>query len=116
MEWKHQQCHLSVVREISARPSRIGSPLCAVVSLSRLDRHRVPHAVDVEAYAFAFVSSYLPLSCITMASRLSSREDYADLLDKYDTWLFDCDGVLWSGDKTIDGAIEVLQLLRHHSV
>ncbi|OJT05892.1 4-nitrophenylphosphatase [Trametes pubescens] len=49
-----------------------------------------------------------------MTSRLSSREHYADLLDKYDTWLFDCDGVLWSGDKTIDGAIEVLQLLRHH--
>ena len=50
-----------------------------------------------------------------MAVRLSSREDYAGLLDKYDTWLFDCDGVLWQGDKLIDGATDVLQLLRHHS-
>ncbi|KAI1792459.1 2-phosphoglycolate phosphatase [Ganoderma leucocontextum] len=49
-----------------------------------------------------------------MAARLSSREDYAGLLDKYDTWLFDCDGVLWQGDKLIDGATDVLQLLRHH--
>ncbi|KAM5536796.1 hypothetical protein V8D89_009514 [Ganoderma adspersum] len=48
------------------------------------------------------------------AARLSSREDYADLLDKYDTWLFDCDGVLWQGDKLIDGATDVLKLLRHH--
>ncbi|PIL29157.1 hypothetical protein GSI_09206 [Ganoderma sinense ZZ0214-1] len=50
----------------------------------------------------------------SMAARLSSREDYAGLLDKYDTWLFDCDGVLWQGDKVIDGATDVLQLLRHH--
>ena len=52
---------------------------------------------------------------ISTAARLSSREDYAGLLDKYDTWLFDCDGVLWQGDKVIDGATDVLQLLRHHS-
>ena len=50
-----------------------------------------------------------------MAVRLNSREDYAGLLDKYDTWLFDCDGVLWQGDKLIDGATDVLKLLRHHS-
>ena len=56
----------------------------------------------------AFLSS-------TMAARLSTRDDYADLLDKYDTWLFDCDGVLWQGDTLIDGATDVLQLLRDHS-
>ena len=50
-----------------------------------------------------------------MAARLSSREHYASLLGKYDTWLFDCDGVLWKGDELIDGATDVLQLLRHHS-
>lgn len=50
-----------------------------------------------------------------MATRLSTREDYASLLDKYDTWLFDCDGVLWQGDTLVEGATEVLQLLRHHS-
>ena len=55
------------------------------------------------------------IASTTMAVRLNSREDYAGLLDKYDTWLFDCDGVLWQGDKLIDGATDVLQLLRHHS-
>ena len=50
-----------------------------------------------------------------MATRLSTREHYADLLDKYDTWLFDCDGVLWHGDRLIEGATEVLQMLRDHS-
>ena len=50
-----------------------------------------------------------------MAARLSTREDYADLLDKYDTWLFDCDGVLWQGDRLVPGVPEVLQLLREKS-
>ena len=50
-----------------------------------------------------------------MAARLSVKQDYESLLDKYDTWLFDCDGVLWSGDTLIEGATEVLQLLRTHS-
>lgn len=44
--------------------------------------------------------------------RLSSPDDYANLIDKYDTWMFDCDGVLWHGDRLIDGAVEVLALLR----
>ncbi|KAI5118365.1 hypothetical protein M0805_004337 [Coniferiporia weirii] len=44
--------------------------------------------------------------------KLSSSGDYDELLDKYDTWLFDCDGVLWLGTGLIEGALEVLQLLR----
>ncbi|KIM82733.1 hypothetical protein PILCRDRAFT_820034 [Piloderma croceum F 1598] len=47
-----------------------------------------------------------------MSVRLSSPEDYEDLLEKYDTWMFDCDGVIWSGDHSIDGAIEALDMLR----
>lgn len=50
-----------------------------------------------------------------MSARLSSAEDYAALLDKYDTWMFDCDGVLWNGDRLIDGAVEVLSILRRNS-
>jgi 4-nitrophenyl phosphatase len=50
-----------------------------------------------------------------MATRLSSTDDYANLIKRYDTWMFDCDGVLWQGDKIIDGAVEVLHLLRQHS-
>ena len=44
-----------------------------------------------------------------------SPERYKELLDKYDTWMFDCDGVLWRGDGLIDGAMEVLQILRTQS-
>lgn len=49
-----------------------------------------------------------------MAARLTLKEDYENLLDKYDTWLFDCDGVLWGGDTLIEGVVEVLQFLRSH--
>ncbi|SJX65036.1 related to PDR16-protein involved in lipid biosynthesis and multidrug resistance / PHO13-4-nitrophenylphosphatase [Sporisorium reilianum f. sp. reilianum] len=43
---------------------------------------------------------------------LQNTSDYEDLLSKYDTFLFDCDGVLWSGDNTIPGVVSVLQKLR----
>lgn len=52
---------------------------------------------------------------MTAAQRLSSVEDYEALLEKYDTWLFDCDGVLWHGSRPVEGALEVLQLLRLRS-
>ena len=44
-----------------------------------------------------------------------SGNQYAALLDKYDTWLFDCDGVLWNGDRLIEGSKEVLEILRSQS-
>lgn len=52
---------------------------------------------------------------MSVPQRLSSAEDYTDLLDSYDTWLFDCDGVLWRGDNLIDGVLDVLELLRSRS-
>ena len=52
-----------------------------------------------------------------MSARLDTKnsECYEELLAKYDTWMFDCDGVLWHGDRLIDGATEVLQILRSQS-
>ena len=47
-----------------------------------------------------------------MSLRLSSFADYETLLDEYDTWFFDCDGVLWRGDQVIDGVVQVLDILR----
>jgi 4-nitrophenyl phosphatase len=44
-----------------------------------------------------------------------NRSQYETLLDKYDTWLFDCDGVLWNGDQLVDGSKEVLGMLRRQS-
>ncbi|KAF7301837.1 4-nitrophenylphosphatase [Mycena indigotica] len=50
-----------------------------------------------------------------MSARLSSNADYESLLDKYDTWMFDCDGVLWHGDRLIEGAVQVLDILRRRN-
>ena len=44
-----------------------------------------------------------------------ARDQYEALVTKYDTWLFDCDGVLWNGDRPVDGAKEVLEMLRRQS-
>ncbi|KAL4918782.1 HAD-like domain-containing protein [Aspergillus aurantiobrunneus] len=35
-----------------------------------------------------------------------------EFLDKFDVFLFDCDGVLWSGDHLYPGTVETLELLR----
>jgi 4-nitrophenyl phosphatase len=47
-----------------------------------------------------------------MSSTLSTPEHYASLIDKYDTFMFDCDGVLWNGNQLVDGVVEVLKFLR----
>ncbi|KAJ2778037.1 hypothetical protein H4R18_004836 [Coemansia javaensis] len=45
-------------------------------------------------------------------TRLRARADYESLVDKYDTFLFDCDGVIWTGSTVIPGAPAALDLLR----
>jgi 4-nitrophenyl phosphatase len=47
-----------------------------------------------------------------MPAHLTTRPEYSLLVDRYDTWMFDCDGVLWHGDRLIEGAVEVLEILR----
>lgn len=44
-------------------------------------------------------------------SRLSPTQR-AELVDRIDTFLFDCDGVIWRGDTIIDGVPETLEMLR----
>lgn len=53
----------------------------------------------------------------SMSVRLDSNnpERYRELLEKYDTWMLDCDGVLWHDDRLIDGAVEFLEILRSQS-
>ncbi|KAI5453761.1 hypothetical protein NCC49_005574 [Naganishia albida] len=46
------------------------------------------------------------------AQRLDTPEQYAALLDKFDTFLFDCDGVIWTGPTLVPGITDVLTLLR----
>lgn len=56
------------------------------------------------------------MATTSTAARLSSVQDYQKLLDSYDTWLFDCDGVIWQGTRIVEGVLEVLQFLRQHSM
>lgn len=56
------------------------------------------------------------MATTSTAARLSSVQDYQKLLDSYDTWLFDCDGVIWQGTRIVEGVLEVLQFLRQQSM
>ncbi|KAJ9120096.1 hypothetical protein QFC22_002994 [Naganishia vaughanmartiniae] len=46
------------------------------------------------------------------AQRLSKPDEYAALLDRFDTFLFDCDGVIWTGSTLVPYMIDVLTMLR----
>ncbi|KAG7733844.1 hypothetical protein KL948_001046 [Ogataea haglerorum] len=47
-----------------------------------------------------------------MSIKIASKSQVEDLLAKYDTFLFDCDGVLWLGDHLLPNIAETLDLLR----
>ena len=47
-----------------------------------------------------------------MATWLKDRAEYVQVIEQYDTFLFDCDGVLWNGDHVVQGAAEVIGYLR----
>uniref|UniRef100_A0A5B7BVV6 Phosphoglycolate phosphatase n=1 Tax=Davidia involucrata TaxID=16924 RepID=A0A5B7BVV6_DAVIN len=48
----------------------------------------------------------------TTASQILSPQNVRDLFDSVDAFLFDCDGVIWKGDKLIDGVPQTLEMLR----
>ncbi|KAI9106171.1 HAD-like domain-containing protein [Phlyctochytrium arcticum] len=47
-----------------------------------------------------------------MATELKDKQAIEDFIDSIDTFLLDCDGVIWSGNHTIEGVQEVLDILR----
>ncbi|CAO1622039.1 unnamed protein product [Sympodiomycopsis kandeliae] len=68
--------------------------------------------------AFGYLASH-PVGpsdiSVTMSGKyeeLSSAEQYRSLLSKYDVFLFDCDGVIWSGDDLLPNVKSVLDKLR----
>jgi phosphoglycolate phosphatase len=50
--------------------------------------------------------------CCCGAVSKATSTDHKALVDKVDCFIFDCDGVIWKGDKLIDGVPETLAMLR----
>lgn len=63
----------------------------------------------------SFLDHSWPFGADLAMKDLVSKEDYGRLIQDYDTWVFDCDGVLWHGDNLIEGTVEVLSYLRSQS-
>ncbi|OOQ91563.1 4-nitrophenylphosphatase [Penicillium brasilianum] len=53
-----------------------------------------------------------PASTTTPLYLTGNKAGLQEFLDKFDVFLFDCDGVLWSGDHCFPGTVETLELLR----
>jgi len=45
--------------------------------------------------------------------RIATSKQARSLIDSFDTFLLDCDGVIWEGNRLLDGAKQTLDLLRH---
>ncbi|KAJ3675409.1 hypothetical protein LUZ60_004451 [Juncus effusus] len=51
-------------------------------------------------------------SGFTARAKANKLENADELIDSVETFIFDCDGVIWKGDKLIEGVPETLDLLR----
>lgn len=51
---------------------------------------------------------------LAMTVKLTTKEQINSLLDKYDTFLFDCDGVVWIGNELLPSVKETMELLQQH--
>ncbi|KAG1140411.1 hypothetical protein G6F37_001774 [Rhizopus arrhizus] len=47
-----------------------------------------------------------------MLQYLKTKEEREEFINKYDNFLFDCDGVLWEGNNMFEGVAESMKLLR----
>lgn len=47
-----------------------------------------------------------------MSEKITSKEQVLNLLDKYEYFLFDCDGVIWLGDHLLPSVAETIHLLK----
>lgn len=47
-----------------------------------------------------------------MSEKITSKDQVLQLLQKYDYFLFDCDGVIWLGDHLLPSVVETIQLLK----
>lgn len=54
-----------------------------------------------------------PALMSSLQSQALSVENFKDVLDSVEAFLFDCDGVIWKGDRLIDAASQTLDMLRH---
>jgi 4-nitrophenyl phosphatase len=66
-----------------------------------------------------FPTRYLssPAATLTMAPPLLTKnEEFQKLLDSTDTFLLDCDGVIYHGPVVVPGVPETLKLLRDAGV
>ena len=86
-----------------------------LVQCSRRRRSTTPSVHVMSTRKLPIRTAQLPVHPMATLQRLSTADDYEALVDKYDTWLFDCDGVLWHGNRLVDGAADVLDLLRARS-
>ncbi|KAL9249633.1 Phosphoglycolate phosphatase 1B, chloroplastic-like protein [Drosera capensis] len=83
---------------------------------------RTPHRSSIPSYSpCGFISGrsgriglsrMAPKASVSASAVAHPLKDADELIGSVETFIFDCDGVIWKGDKLIDGVGETLDLLR----
>ncbi|XP_035846403.1 phosphoglycolate phosphatase 1A, chloroplastic isoform X2 [Helianthus annuus] len=91
----------------AANFKRISSCSCSSSSLFFKKKKRVGWSRRMEDK-----KDLLATSATASSVAAQPLQDADALIDSVETFIFDCDGVIWKGDKLIDGVPETLELLR----
>ncbi|MFS7936493.1 putative phosphoglycolate phosphatase [Helianthus anomalus] len=91
----------------AANFKRISSPCSCSSSSLFLKKKRVGWSRRMEDK-----KDLLATSATASSVAAQPLQDADALIDSVETFIFDCDGVIWKGDKLIDGVPETLELLR----
>lgn len=51
---------------------------------------------------------------MTGSVKITTKHQVQEFLSKYDVFLFDCDGVLWQGERLLPHVVETLEMLRSY--
>ncbi|XP_068664936.1 phosphoglycolate phosphatase 1A, chloroplastic-like [Aristolochia californica] len=86
-------------------------PYCRFLGQSNVSARRNPlfSCVRPRSWNRKMGGSHVSFSVRATAQQLKNPDE---LIDSVETFIFDCDGVIWKGDSLIDGVPETLDMLR----
>jgi hypothetical protein len=75
------------------------------------------NALDVAVIGLGAASwNVVDVASSLLMKQLTSQQDINHFIALYDTFLLDCDGVLWHGNSAFPGTSETLDYLRSSSI
>ncbi|KAL5711696.1 hypothetical protein ACHQM5_013952 [Ranunculus cassubicifolius] len=99
----HSTTATAFLRRTTSPPQRLISFPCSLNNTKKLRSERNYTTISLRS---------MTSSSAIRASSAQPLQNPTQLIDSVETFIFDCDGVIWKGDSLIDGVPETLDMLR----